>query len=326
MSEEVNENNTDDNKTIFRVVKDKDNPFVMMDRRVLENPALSWKAKGLLAYLLSRPDNWKIIMGDLVKRSTDGEHSTRGALKELIEAKHVVRITERDEDQRFIGFVYEVYEKPFPENHKMGSEEPFCENPQVENPQVENHTLNNTNNNKTNNNLAARAAERGMTNPNTQNRTDAKVFGDPMDGILAAEKQAADPARRLSSRISEYPYDVQQTLSWFVEIYSLPVGSIPAKPAKGGKGGNYAEWINEIRAINNIIDGYGKKAILATVKPCEKLSISRPAAIMWCLPGEVGKLSQKAEKQSQKSAQPQSVDTPFSRALDRRLTPDNVNS
>ena len=58
-------------KTIFRVAKNKDNPYVMIDKRPLENPSLSWKAKGVLAYLLSRPDDWEIILGDLIKRSTD---------------------------------------------------------------------------------------------------------------------------------------------------------------------------------------------------------------------------------------------------------------
>ena len=62
-------------KTIFRVKKNADNPFVMIDRRPIENPKLSWKAKGILAYLLSRPDNWVVRLGDLVKHSPDGAFS-----------------------------------------------------------------------------------------------------------------------------------------------------------------------------------------------------------------------------------------------------------
>ena len=34
--------------TIYRVVKNKDNPYVMIDRRPVDNPALSFKAKGIL--------------------------------------------------------------------------------------------------------------------------------------------------------------------------------------------------------------------------------------------------------------------------------------
>lgn len=124
-------------KTIFRTKKNADNPFVMMDRRPIENADLSWKAKGILAYLLSRPDNWTVRLGDLVKRSTDGTHAIRAAIKELISAGHVFRREIKDEKGRFLRYELEVYEIPF-----TGS--PLIDFPQADNPQPENHTLNNT--------------------------------------------------------------------------------------------------------------------------------------------------------------------------------------
>src|SRR3990172_3952024 len=81
-------------KTVFRVEKNKDNPFVMIDRRTIENPKLSWKAKGVLAYLLSRPDDWVIRFKDLAKRAPDGGHIVRAAMKELRDAGHIQLITE----------------------------------------------------------------------------------------------------------------------------------------------------------------------------------------------------------------------------------------
>lgn len=112
--------------TIFRVVKNKDNPYVMIDKRPIENPALSWKAKGLLAYLLSRPDNWIVRMGDLIKRSQDGEFATRGAAKELESAGHIAKHQERKDGARFAEVVYTVYEQPLRGN-------PHAENPHAEN-------------------------------------------------------------------------------------------------------------------------------------------------------------------------------------------------
>ncbi len=41
---------------IIRVKKCQNN-FVMMDKTFLEDTRLSFKAKGILAYLLSKPDN-----------------------------------------------------------------------------------------------------------------------------------------------------------------------------------------------------------------------------------------------------------------------------
>lgn len=130
-------------RTIFRTIKDADNPFVMMDRRPIENPVLSWKAKGILAYLLSRPDNWTVRLGDLVKRSPDGVHAVRGAINELKKAGHVRRVEHRDpKTKRIIEYTLEVYELPF-------TTKPLTNFLQAENLQAENLMLNDTDFNKT---------------------------------------------------------------------------------------------------------------------------------------------------------------------------------
>jgi hypothetical protein len=121
-------------KTIFRIEKNKDNPYVMIDRRLIENPSLSWKAKGLLAYLLSRPDNWTVRFQDLVKRSPDGGHTVRAAMKELKQAGHVKVVAEREQG-RIKQWIYTVYELP------------DCVFQQVEKQDVENRTLNDTDSN-----------------------------------------------------------------------------------------------------------------------------------------------------------------------------------
>lgn len=121
-------------QTIFRIEKNADNPFVMIDRRPIENPVLSWKAKGLLAYLLSRPDNWIVRFADLVKRSPDGGHTVRAAIKEL-KAAHHLKVTAIREGGRVKQWVYQVYEVPF---------SPDDDFQQVEKQLVENRTLNDT--------------------------------------------------------------------------------------------------------------------------------------------------------------------------------------
>lgn len=98
-------------KTIFRVEKNKDNPFVMIDRRPIENPNLSWRAKGVLTYLISRPDNWTVRLGDLVKRSTDGSAAIRKAVRELRDAGHIVYNVER-ENGRIKQWILQVHEVP----------------------------------------------------------------------------------------------------------------------------------------------------------------------------------------------------------------------
>ena len=97
--------------TIYRVVKSKDNPYVMIDRRPVENPELSFKAKGILTYLLSRPDGWEVSVADLIKRGTDGEAGIRAGLKELKNAGHMKYSTSRKAG-RITGWLIEVYEVP----------------------------------------------------------------------------------------------------------------------------------------------------------------------------------------------------------------------
>ena len=42
--------------------------FVIVDQRAIEDSRLSWAASGLLAYLLSRPDDWRVPVNELKKR------------------------------------------------------------------------------------------------------------------------------------------------------------------------------------------------------------------------------------------------------------------
>lgn len=97
--------------TIFKVMNREDNPYVVMDRRPLENKNLSYKAKGILGYLLSRPDGWEVNVPDLINRGTDGTWSIRAGLKELREAGHI-RYNPTREGNRIKKWVIEVYEVP----------------------------------------------------------------------------------------------------------------------------------------------------------------------------------------------------------------------
>ena len=101
-----------DTKSIIRVQKNKDNPYVMIDKRIFGACGLSWKAKGLLGYLLSRPDNWKIIVADLVKQSTDGRDSVYSGLKELVQAGYIIRERKRIDKGRYAAIEYIVLEEP----------------------------------------------------------------------------------------------------------------------------------------------------------------------------------------------------------------------
>lgn len=99
-------------QNIFRVQKNKDNPYIMLNKEFLNNPYLSWKAKGLLAYLLSLPDDWKVHEKEVITHSKDGRDSYRKALKELINSGYVHRDRIKNKKGKWQASNYCVYEVP----------------------------------------------------------------------------------------------------------------------------------------------------------------------------------------------------------------------
>ena len=150
-------------KTIYRIIKDKENPYVMINKQFLNDERLSWKAKGILTYLLSMPDDWQIYENELVKHSKDGITSLKSGIKELIELGYIIRKQLRNEKGQFKGYEYCVYEIP--------AEIGFSNNGDPNNGKP--HT---TNNNITNNDLTNK--ERYIATEGTNVSKDEKVIED----------------------------------------------------------------------------------------------------------------------------------------------------
>lgn len=103
--------------TIVRVVHNRENPFVQLNKKSLWDKNLSNHAIGLWARLMSKPDDWHFNMENLIADlPKDGRKSHDSALKELMEQGYVVRYDfyEKDEKGRFKGKVseYVVFEFP----------------------------------------------------------------------------------------------------------------------------------------------------------------------------------------------------------------------
>ena len=81
---------------IIRTEKNRNNPYYMKNRAATEDPRLSWKAKGVHEYLMSKPDNWEANINQLVKASPDGAAAVRSAVKELIKYGYIARVQVRE--------------------------------------------------------------------------------------------------------------------------------------------------------------------------------------------------------------------------------------
>lgn len=94
-----------------RFVRSKhDKYYLVMDTTGLYDTTLSWKAKGILAYLLSLPDDWTIYLSEIVNHSTDKEASLTTGIAELINHGYIERIKTRGNHGHFKGWSYTVYE------------------------------------------------------------------------------------------------------------------------------------------------------------------------------------------------------------------------
>ncbi|HEC2186866.1 TPA: phage protein [Staphylococcus delphini] len=150
----------------FRVYKESGN-FVTVHKDFIHDSNISWKAKGILLYLLSRPDDWQIYETELEQHSTDGLSGLKSGIKELEEIGYIQRNRKRDESGRLNGYEYLVYEQP---HHIRFSNVGKTVNGKTNNGKTVNGKSHTTNNNSTNNDL---------TNNNSTNNDSNILSGDP---------------------------------------------------------------------------------------------------------------------------------------------------
>ncbi len=187
---------------IYRIHKE-DN-YVIVDKAFLLNEKISLKAKGLLALLLSYPDNWQFYEAEIVQHAADKANSLSSGLKELIENGYIVRKLGKDETGKFKGYEYHIYEKPIMEKpitekpimEKPITEKPITEKPITEKPITENSVL--LNNKDTKN--------KDTKNKNTKNKN---------------TKTASSPelASEFKEWYSKYPHprNEQQTMKNYIK-------------------------------------------------------------------------------------------------------------
>lgn len=70
----------------------QDVPFTQIANVVLNDKTLSMKAKGLYAYLFSKPESWDFSSARIKEDFTDGRDAILGALRELVITKYLIRI------------------------------------------------------------------------------------------------------------------------------------------------------------------------------------------------------------------------------------------
>lgn len=120
-------------------VKKNDN-YTVISNVFLKDKSLSLKGKGLLAYLLSLPNDWSVYATELATRHKDGITAIYSAISELEHKGYIKRERQRVKG-KLKGIHYIVSETPILENLNL-------ENLKQEKPNQENQVLISTNDNK----------------------------------------------------------------------------------------------------------------------------------------------------------------------------------
>lgn len=131
---------------IRRAPRPKSN-FYLLDKRISEDRRLSWAARGLLVYLLGKPDDWEVSVAHLVKetegagRRRSGRDAVYALLRELESAGYLQRRQERTDDGGFAKVSYIVSEFPIAGEPAPLTAEPDTGEPLTAEPDTANPTL-----------------------------------------------------------------------------------------------------------------------------------------------------------------------------------------
>lgn len=148
--------------------------FTVLDNALLGDMSISWAAKGVLVYLLSKPDDWAVRPEQLIRAGQSGKHAIYRILGELDAAGYARKARARTGSGQFQGYDWMIYDypyteiqdmaerqargaekdqqeqdvAPYAENQDTGSEAPYPDFPYPDNPYPENQTLLKTDLNK----------------------------------------------------------------------------------------------------------------------------------------------------------------------------------
>lgn len=126
-------------KNIVRVVHDKDNPYVILNRKTVCDYSLAPDTAGILCRLLCNVDHWEISIPHLMKINRIGRDRLYRILRELIKNGYAYFYQERIKGKYSTG-VWIIFETPKTDDEIQimfpDTENPYVDNLNTENPHL----------------------------------------------------------------------------------------------------------------------------------------------------------------------------------------------
>ena len=85
--------------------------YTVIQNEIIRDRRLSWRARGILIFLLSQPDDWRTTAAYLTSVGQEGRDAVRLALTELETIGYLARRKHQDERGRWTTAIY-VYDRP----------------------------------------------------------------------------------------------------------------------------------------------------------------------------------------------------------------------
>lgn len=113
--------------------------FTVLQNKVLRDERLSWKARGIFAYIFSQATGWNFYITEVVSHAPDGKDSLLSGIRELETYGYLTRSRVRDKEGQLRGTHWNVTDEPV-------AQKPAETSPAEENPHEEIPPLRSTNN------------------------------------------------------------------------------------------------------------------------------------------------------------------------------------
>lgn len=73
-------------------------PVFLIERTLIEDGRLSWGSRGLMAFIRSQPDDWRLDVEELINASGDNSTSAAADLEAMIDELLAAGYLKRDKD------------------------------------------------------------------------------------------------------------------------------------------------------------------------------------------------------------------------------------
>lgn len=221
------------------------NKFGVIPNQLLNDPSISWKAKGIFGYLQSKPEWWDFAVSRICRDSDDWEKSTTAGIRELEKAWYLTRQKYQNE-KWYREIEYILYDTPTSQNRQQ--ENPTSENPTSENPIADFRQTNKKRITNIDNIKQEGTSKEVQSDQDEDQERDNYPIQPTESQEEAPPKPAAPPPMRWRPDIQELIYEIRKKCDQLWVAYEDDKDTYFAKHILDAKEfGNFAAKLNKTR-------------------------------------------------------------------------------